>query len=73
MTYEELEPLEGVVVDAKRLGWDVDAGWDNEIPWKDDGLDAEVRGTLGLIRFGDTFAAMVGAEPVDPATVVVVD
>lgn len=73
MTYEELEPMVGVVVTAKRLGWNVDDTWDNEIPWKDDGLDPEVRGTLTLLQFDNTFSALVGFEPVDPDSVVVVD
>lgn len=73
MTREELQPLVGAVVTAKRLGWNIDPTWDNEIPWKEDGLDPEVRGTLSILPFDDTFAVLVGMEPVDPETVVVQD
>lgn len=73
MTREELESLTGTVVTAKRLGWDVEDTWDNEIPWKDEGLDETVRGTLNVLTFDGTFAALVGFEPVDPDTIVVAD
>lgn len=73
MTREELQPLVGATVIAKRLGWDEEPTWDNEIPWKEDGEDPEVRGTLSILPFADTFAVLVGMEPVDPKTVVVED
>lgn len=73
MTEAELKPIVGTVVTAKRLGWNVEDTWDNEIPWKDDGLDENVRGTLTILKFDGKFSALVGFEPVDPETIVVVD
>lgn len=73
MKQAELEQLVGVVVTAKRLGWDDEETWDNEIEWKEEGLDEEVRGTLTVLTFDGTFVPLVGYEPVDPDTIVVAD
>ena len=73
MTEEELKNIEGVIVTAKRLGWNIRHPEEQFVAWKDSGLDENVRGILSILwNFNGVHVFIVdGSELVDPDTIAV--
>lgn len=73
MTEEELKNIEGVIVTAKRLGWNIKHPEEQFVAWKDSGLDENVCGILSILwNFnGVHFFIVAGSELVDPDTIAV--